>query len=150
MSKFRSLARVGAAALLLATAACGDDSNDDDNAAPERGAGEDASVEFITPSSGDEVTSPVEVEMAAEGLDIVEAGAPAEGEGHFHVMVDTGCHFDVGEIIPDDEAHLHFGDGSTTAEIELDPGEHTLCLQAGDGTHAVLDANQEIDITVVE
>jgi hypothetical protein len=169
MNNVRPFALFGAFALVVGFAACGDDDDSDtterdeasedagdsngagDEAAPEDdGAATEASAEFVTPADGDEVTSPVEVEMAAEGIDIVEAGAPAEGEGHFHVMVDTGCHFEVGDIIPDDDAHLHFGDASTTAEVELEPGEHTLCLQVGDGTHAVLDANQEITVTVTE
>ncbi|WP_114594048.1 DUF4399 domain-containing protein [Euzebya pacifica] len=39
-------------------------------------------------------------------------------------------------------------DGSTSAELELEPGEHTLCLQDGDGEHTALDLTDEITVTV--
>ena len=64
-----------------------------------------------------------------------------------HVMIDVGC-VDVGETIPSDESHVHFGDGSTSADLDLSPGEHSLCLQAGDAEHVALDLTDEITVTV--
>lgn len=120
------------AALALALAACGD------------GGG----VSFAEPQDGETVSSPVRVVMQSEEITIEEAGEVREGAGHFHIMVDVGC-VEPGETIPaDSEQHLHFGDGSTEATVELDPGEHTLCLQVGDGAHTALDATDEITITV--
>lgn len=149
MNKFRSVASISALALVVGLAACGDDDGDDGSGRDEGDAGA-ASAEFTAPADGAEVSSPVEVEMAAEGIDIVEAAEPAEGEGHFHVIVDhPGC-IEPGDVIPEDDTHHHFGDASTSAEIDLEPGEHSLCLQIGDGTHNALDATHEIDITVVE
>jgi hypothetical protein len=45
--------------------------------------------------------------------------------------------------------HRHVDDGASEAELDLPAGEHTLCLQAGDGEHAALDLTDEITITVV-
>jgi hypothetical protein len=40
------------------------------------------------------------------------------------------------------------GDGSSETALALVAGEHTLCLQAGDGRHAALGLTHEITITV--
>ena len=127
------------AAVLLGLAACGGG-----------GGGEadgEASVSFASPADGETVSSPVSVEMQAEGFEVAPAEESTEGQGHFHVMVDTEC-VGEGETIPNDETHLHFGDGSTTTEIELEPGEHTLCLQAGNATHSAFGTTDQISITV--
>ncbi len=107
----------------------------------------DASVSFANLVDGDTVASPLEVEFSFEGVTPVAAGEPVEGEGHFHVMVDTPC-VAAGEVIVNDENHLHFGDGATTATLELEAGEHTLCLQFADGLHTATDLTHEVTITV--
>jgi hypothetical protein len=62
-------------------------------------------------------------------------------------MVDTAC-VPPGDTIVDDATHLRFADGSSQTELALAAGEHTLCLQAGDGQHAALDPADEITVTV--
>ena len=62
------------------------------------------------------------------------AGALVAGTGHHHVIVD-GQPVEQGEVVPKDDTHIHFGDGSTETELELAPGEHTLTLQFADGMH---------------
>lgn len=104
-------------------------------------------MSFAAPEDGATVSSPVDLQFEAENLEVEEAGEVNEGAGHFHVMVDIEC-VAVGETIPDDEFHLHFGDASTSTQVELEPGEHTLCLQAGDGAHTALDGTEQISITV--
>lgn len=104
-------------------------------------------VYFVTPSDGATVSSPVQVEMGADNFTIEPAGAITEGAGHFHIMIDVGC-VAPGETIPMDDNHRHFGNGQTEVELELTPGEHALCLQAGNGIHTALDLTQEITITV--
>ncbi len=156
----RAAAVLGAAALALT--ACGDDTAAEDPAAVEdvqddaaEAEGDDADVEveatasvsFANLSDGDTVASPLEVTFAFEGVTPVAAGDPVEGEGHFHVMVDVPC-VEPGEVIVKDENHLHFGDGSTSATLELEPGEHTLCLQFADGLHTATDLTHEVTITV--
>ena len=107
-----------------------------------------ASVAFVSPKDAATVSAPVAVEMlAAPTITIEEAGEVREGAGHFHIMVDTDC-VAAGQLIPADDGHLHFGDGSTKTELELEPGEHTLCLQAGDGAHTAFGLTDEVTITV--
>ncbi len=105
------------------------------------------SVFFVTPSEGELVSNPVEIEMGAENFVIEGAGQVVSGAGHFHLMINVPC-VSPGETIPRDEQHLHFGNGDTAASLDLDPGTYRLCLQAGDGLHTALDLTDEITITV--
>ena len=110
---------------------------------------ESPSVRFEQPADGATVTSPFEVVMAATGLTVEPSGEVNEGAGHFHILVDTDF-TPVGQVIPTDEQNLHYGQGQTTATLELEPGEHTLRLQFADGLHTALDGDQYRDtITVV-
>jgi hypothetical protein len=108
-----------------------------------------ASVSITSPEDGATVESPFGVSLEADSFTIEPAGEVREGAGHLHLMVDTGC-VAAGEVIPEDSGHIHLGDGATEAELDLPAGEHTLCLQAGDGMHTALDLTDEITITVVE
>lgn len=129
---------IGAVATLVAS--CGADD----------GSEYDVSVEAMT--DGDGIAPwPLALEMTAEdSLTIEPAGDVHDDSGHFHVMIDTGC-VEPGEAIPSDSAHGHFGDGSTSATLaEVEPGDHELCLQVGDGSHSALDATAEIAVSVGE
>jgi len=94
-------------------------------------------VTFTNVNDGDTVSSPVHLEWSAENFTIEPAGEVNEAAGHLHIMVDTPC-IAAGEIVPNDETHFHFGKAQTEADLELSPGEHTLCLQAADGEHRSL------------
>lgn len=128
--------------VLIFAVACGGGVED---ASPAEG--EERSVAFEAPKDGDSVSSPVPVEMTPGGFEVAPADESTEGQGHFHIMVDTDCVAE-GETIPNDDQHLHFGDGSTSTELELEPGEHTLCLQAGDAPHTAFGTTDTITITV--
>ena len=104
-------------------------------------------VFFIEPTDGATVTETVTVEMGAANFTIEPAGGVQLNAGHFHMMVDTPC-IAVGETIPRDDTHLHFGQGQTATTLTLTPGVHTLCLQAGDGIHVALGLTDQITITV--
>jgi hypothetical protein len=67
-------------------------------------------------------------------MDLVPAGQQAEHSGHHHVLVDTGLP-DLDLPVPADERHIHFGDGSSSTELVLEPGEHTLQLLFADHLH---------------
>lgn len=107
------------------------------------------SVSIASPEDGATVESPFQVQMESDGFTVEPAGQVREGAGHLHLMVDADC-VATGETIPEEEGHLHFGDGSTETELDLPAGEYTLCLQAGDGAHTALDLTDQITITVVE
>ena len=106
-----------------------------------------AAVSIVSPEDGATVESTFPVTMEATGFTVEPAGEVVEGAGHFHLMVDADC-VAAGEQIPADEAHVHLADGASETELTLAAGEHTLCLQAGDGQHAALDHTDEITVTV--
>jgi len=93
-----------------------------------------ASLFFITPADGATVSSPFTIEFGAKGMTVVAAGVNDAHSGHHHLLVDTGLPA-LDLPIPADPNHIHFGDGSTSTELALDPGEHTLLLLLGDYLH---------------
>jgi hypothetical protein len=126
--------------ILLPAAACSG-GGDEEAADPA------AAVSIASPDDRATVESTFAVAMEAEGFTVEPAGEVAEGAGHLHLMVDADC-MAAGEMIPADDSHLHLADGSDVIELTLPAGEHTLCLQAGDGQHAALDLTDEITVTV--
>jgi len=97
------------------------------------GVGDDASVDFDVPSGDTDLTSTyAQWQASAEGVTIEESGEVTEGAGHLHIMVDTDS-VEPGETIPSDDSHVHYGTGQTDGVLELEPGDHTLNLQVGDG-----------------
>ncbi len=109
---------------------------------------QEPSVRFAGLADGATVSSPFEVTMEATGLVVEPSGEINEGAGHFHILVDTPF-VDAGAVIPTDEAHLHYGQGQTTASLDLPPGEHTLRLQFADGAHIALEGDAYRDTVTV-
>ncbi len=107
----------------------------------------DTKVFFTQPLDGASVRAPVQVAMGAEGLVVEPAGPVREGAGHFHVVVDAPC-VEAGKVVPADATHHHLGKGQTDATLDLEAGEHTLCLQAGDGAHTAFGATDRITLVV--
>jgi hypothetical protein len=110
-----------------------------------------ATLGFAVPADGDTVTSPVKVVMNLQGMAVVPAGDPTPDSGHHHLLIDTPLPADLGQPLPKDEQHLHFGQGQTEAEIALPPGQHTLQLLLGDANHVPHEptvASAPITITV--
>lgn len=93
-----------------------------------------ASVFFITPEDGATVSNPVQIEFGIEAMTVVPAGVNDAHSGHHHLLIDTGLPT-LSLPVPADPNHIHFGDGSTSTEVTLDPGEHTLLLLLGDHLH---------------
>lgn len=103
-------------------------------ALPRSESADGARVFFITPADGETVPNPVFVEFGIDGMSVVAAGINAAHSGHHHLLIDTDPP-ELGLPIPADANHIHFGDGSTTTELTLAPGEHTLRLLLGDHLH---------------
>ncbi len=119
-------------------------------ALPRTASVEGARVFFISPADGDTVTSPVRIEFGIEGMTVAPAGDNTPHSGHHHLLIDTGLP-EMGLPIPADANHVHFGDGSTSTEIELEPGQHTLQMLLGDHLHIPHDpplTSDPITITV--
>lgn len=107
----------------------------------------DARVFFVEPLDGAVLSSPIHVVMDAEGVAIQPAGVVGDGVAHFHITVDAGC-VTPGDPIPLDAHRSHFGKGEREADLQLPPGEHTLCLQLGDGNHIALPITQTITVMI--
>jgi len=119
---------------------------------PRTPATDGARVFFITPEDGATVTSPVSVDFGIEGMSVVKAGDNTPHSGHHHLLINTDLP-DASLPIPADANHVHFGDGSTSTEISLPPGEHTLQMLLGDHLHIPHDppvVSAIITITVAE
>jgi hypothetical protein len=109
-----------------------------------------AKVFFITPADGATVANPISIEFGIAGMDIVKAGNDQPNSGHHHLLIDADLP-DLGLPIPADEHHIHFGDGSTSTQISLPPGEHKLQMLLGDHLHIPHNpplTSAEITITV--
>jgi hypothetical protein len=110
------------------------------------------SVSFTTPADGATATTPVSFEMTAENFTVEAASnGVRDGAGHLHILVDQPA-IEPGEVIPNNEpnGYYHYGDGSTSAEIDLEPGTHTVRVQAGDAKHRAYDLTDTIEITAKE
>ena len=103
-------------------------------ALPRSAAPDGARVFFVTPADGDTVSSPVAIEFGIEGMTVAPAGVEQGASGHHHLVVDADLP-DPALPIPKSANYIHFGDGSTSTSLELEPGEHTLQLILGDHLH---------------
>ncbi len=111
---------------------------------------EGTSVFFVTPRDEDTVSNPVILNFAVTGMAVTTAGDNAPMTGHHHVIIDAELPA-MDMLIPADANHVHFGDGSSTTELNLAPGEHTLQLLFADYLHIPHDPpvySDRITITV--
>lgn len=113
-------------------------------------------VYFQNLLDGETVTTPVFMEFGMLGMNPRPAGVESQGYpvGHHHLLVNRGVDsITPGEPMPNEDGLIHFGDGATSATVDLPPGTHTLQLVAGDPNHVPFDpmvASDPITITVVE
>ncbi len=95
---------------------------------------EGTSVVFVTPQDGATVSNPVILNFAVSGMSVAPAGDNTPMTGHHHVIIDADLPA-MDMPVPADANHVHFGDGSSTTELTLEPGEHTLQLLFADYLH---------------
>ena len=72
-----------------------------------------------------------------------------EGVGHYHLGVDAEC-LPAGEIVPQADPWIHFGDGSNTIDMSLEPGEHRFSVQMADDEHRTLEGLCETITVMLE
>ena len=118
-------------------------------ALPKSSAPEGARVFFITPADGDTVTNPVRIEFGIEGMSVVAAGVEEMHSGHHHLIIDADLPENLGMPIPANDNYVHFGDASTSTEITLEPGQHTLRLLLGDHLHIPHDPPVTSDVITI-
>lgn len=140
IDRMGTLRVLAAAVLAAAVSACGGETG--------------PRVYFDQPQDGATVSSPFEAVFGAEGVEIgavpEEVDTPREGVVHYHLAADTEC-LPPGTQIPQADPWIHFGDGSNRIEMQLEPGQHRLVLQAGDDEHRTIEGLcQAITITVSE
>lgn len=95
---------------------------------------DEPTLSILEPKSGQTVTSPFRVRLAAHAMSTRPAGKLVEGTGHHHLLIN---HAPVGkgEIIPHDDTHLHLDDGQAETMVSLPPGKYKLTAQFADGEH---------------
>ena len=106
-------------------------------------------VQWLEPKDGATVKSPVKMKFGVKGMEVVPAGKDPKNRttGHHHVLIGKKSH-PVGQIIPADDKHKHFGKGQTETELELPKGKHTVSLQFADGIHASYGESMAATITI--
>ncbi len=110
----------------------------------------DARVFFITPSDGDTVASPVQLEFGVDGIGLAPSGDDSPNSGHHHIIIDHDLP-DLSLPVPADAQHVHYGDARSSTELDLAPGQHTLQLLFADHLHIPHDPpliSERISITV--
>ena len=110
-----------------------------------------AKVFFVSPKDGDTVKSPVKIEFGIEGAEVKPAGEDVPNSGHHHLII-NGSGINHGDVVPNDEKHIHYGKGQTSTEVELAPGSYTLTMQFANYLHQSYGAQgaTSIQITVSE
>lgn len=103
-----------------------------------------ARVYFSNIYDGDEVSSPVKINMAVEGMMVEPAGPPKVGYGHHHILVNrefvklkdpVPMDMPKEQLKNDEVYNLHYGKGQETTELDLAPGKYFLTMQFADGMH---------------
>ena len=96
----------------------------------------DAQAYIIWPPDGQVIQAgKLWVRMGLKNMGVAPAGVEHDGTGHHHLLVNTEPP-PLGQEIPNDRNHLHFGGGQTEARLtELPPGEYILQLLLGDARH---------------
>lgn len=96
---------------------------------------EPTAVDFSNLRDGQSVRSPLQVDFAVRGMGVVPAGKQHPKAGHHHLLVDTPLPMNIGEPIPFNDGHRHFGKGQTGSTLDLPPGKHKLRLLFADHEH---------------
>lgn len=99
--------------------------------------------------------STVEWEATTENYTIAPTGEGlTSNAGHLHAVVDTDP-VPVGEVVPSDAQHVHYGGGSTSGSLDLaaqlgdgyEAGEHTVHFQVASATHRATSITAETTVT---
>jgi hypothetical protein len=93
-----------------------------------------AAVYFVDVKDGATIPTKTTVHFGLRNMGVAPAGSDRANSGHHHLLIDAPLP-PMGEPIPNDFNHLHFGAGQTEAEVTLPSGDHTLQLLLGDKDH---------------
>jgi hypothetical protein len=104
-------------------------------------------VYFVEPVNGATVTSPFMVKFGVKGMEVKPAGDQMANVGHHHLLINLESK-PKGEIIPFDDAHIHFGKGQTETMVTLKPGTYKITMQFADGFHLSYGKDMSATMTV--
>ena len=104
-------------------------------------------VFFANLENGDTVSNPVYIEFGVEGMEARPAGEIVEGTGHHHLLIGNAF-LAKGEVVPADEANIHYGGGQTSDTVNLPMGEVRLGMQFANGVHASYGRDMSASIKV--
>jgi hypothetical protein len=93
-----------------------------------------AKVYFENVSNGAVLSRTPTIRFGLLNMGVAPAGMEKANTGHHHLLIDAPLP-PLGQQIPNDFNHLHFGAGQTEAKITLPLGRHTLQLLLGDDKH---------------
>ena len=93
-------------------------------------------VYFTNIKDGDTVKSPVKLSFGVDGMGVRPAGQDVNDKttGHHHLIINSDG-IAPGQVVPNNEKHIHYGKGQTSTEVKLNPGKYALRLQFADGGH---------------
>ena len=89
------------------------------------------------PRDGAVVPPTFPVEFGLRNYGVAPAGVNLAGTGHFHILINVESPA-VGQIIPADSLHRHFGAGQIETTLTLAPGPYTLRAVLADHEHKVI------------
>lgn len=104
-------------------------------------------VFFANLENADTVSNPVYIEFGVEGMEVRPAGEIVEGTGHHHLLIGNAF-LAKGEVVPADEANIHYGGGQTSDTVNLPMGEVRLGMQFANGVHASYGRDMSASIKV--
>ncbi len=109
-----------------------------------------ASVAISSPRTGDTVSVPFTVALAATGVEVIPAdGTAVEGQGHHHLLIDSALATDTLPI-PGAPAAIHMGNGASEFEVkELAPGPHRIITVFAYGNHVPMSMVKRDTIDIV-
>lgn len=107
-------------------------------------------IYFRAPTDGATVPTTFQVAFGLRNYGVAPATVNLANTGHFHVLINADAP-PVGQLIPADSLHRHYGAGQIETMLTLAPGTYTLRVVLGDFEHKVISpalVSRPIRITV--
>ncbi len=107
-------------------------------------------IYFRAPADGATVPTTFPVAFGLRNYGVAPATVNLANTGHFHILINVDAP-PVGQLIPADSLHRHYGAGQIETTLTLAPGTYTLRVVLGDFEHKVISpalVSRPIRITV--
>lgn len=94
-------------------------------------------IYFRAPVDGATVPTTFPVAFGLRNYGVAPATVNLANTGHFHILINVDAP-PVGQLIPADSLHRHYGAGQIETTLTLAPGSYTLRVVLGDFEHKVI------------